>query len=643
MNQTIALIGNPNCGKTTLFNSLTGTYQKVGNWTGVTTEKKIGQYRKDKKIEIIDLPGIYSLSATSLDQKSALEFLTKTPPSVIINLLDGTNLERNLSLTIELCALNIPMIIAVNFSDKLEERGVKIDLNGISKIFGVQAVCISAIKTKNLDELIDLAKRTTQKPFKISLTAEKGENSAVKRFSFIERNLDKIIIKKGTTAQNKTQIADNLLMHKTLGLPIFFVIMTLVYFISIKLGGVFGGVIKNLFDDAGERLSIYLSEKEVYPFIQSLVCDAIIGALGGILSFLPQILILFAFMACIEESGYASRIAFLFDRFFRAFGLGGKSLLPMIVSSGCTATGIMSTRIIEGEKERKMTIFLSPFIPCGAKTAVFSFFATSIFGGNALIASSMYFLGVLCVGIFGRILKNLKVFKNNKDEFLLEIPDLHVPSLNDVYMVIKEKIKEFITRAGLIVFCVSVFLWLLKSVGLSGYVADRVEDSFLYVLGEVLKYAFYPLGFCNWQTAIAVISGSFAKEAVVESLCLLTNDVGALFSSSYSAYAFMAFILLSPPCVASLATAKTELVSNKWFFGMLAFQTLTAYTVAFIINMIGNIFVWCGGLLLSLIIVIIIAISLIVAVKILSKSKCCACTNACGERKCKNKEKHSTI
>ncbi len=643
MNQTIALIGNPNCGKTTLFNNLTGMHQKVGNWTGVTTEKRTGNYKKDKQVEIIDLPGIYSLNATSLDQKNALEYLTKTPPSVIINLLDGTNLERNLSLTVELCTLNIPMIIAINFSDKLKKNGVKIDLNRLTELFGVPTVFVSALKTKNLDFLIDVAKSTDKKPRQINISAEKGKNLAVKRFSFIERHLDSIIIKKSANVENYALIADNLLMHKFWGLPIFFLIMTLVYFLSIKLGGVFGGIIERLFENLGGRVEIFLSNKGVYPFIKSLLCDAVISSLGGIFSFLPQILILFAFMACIEESGYASRIAFLFDKFFRAFGLGGKSLLPMIVSSGCTATGIMATRIIEGENERKMTIFLSPFIPCGAKTAVFSFFATRIFNGNALVASSMYFLGVLCVGVFGRILKNFKAFKNNRDDFLLEIPSLHFPSMKDVFAVVKEKIKEFITRAGLIVFCVSVFLWLLKSVGVNGYVGNRVEESFIYIVGNFVKYIFYPLGFCNWQTAIAVISGSFAKEAVVESLCLLTNDIGALFSGSYSAYAFMAFILLSPPCVASLATAKTELVSNKWFFGMLIFQTLTAYIVAFIINTLGFIFVWCGGLLLSLIIVIIISISLIVAIKTLSKNKCSACSNACGERKCQSKEKHSTI
>ena len=644
MNQIIALIGNPNCGKTTLFNNLTGTYQKVGNWTGVTTEKKIGRYIKDKSLQLVDLPGIYSLDAISPDQKNALKYLTKTPPQAIINVVDGTNLERNLSLTIELCALKIPMVVAVNFSDRLEKDGIKINTENLSTLLGVPVVFVSALKQKNLEKLVQIARTIDKKPCLIDLTSEKGKDETVKRFLYITRHIDSIVKKEPKTTQSVSIIMDKFFMHKVWGLPIFFTIMTLVYFLSIKVGGLLGGVVENVFSELSACFSNVLIKKNVYPFVVSLVCEAVMGSLGGILSFLPQILILFALMACIEESGYASRVAFLFDRFFRLFGLGGKSLLPLIVSSGCTATGLMSTRIIEGESERKMTIFLSPFIPCGAKTAVFAFFASKIFNGNALVASSMYFLGILCVGVFGFILKRFKAFRNNRDDFLLEIPTMRLPSLKDVYMVLKEKIKEFITRAGLIVFSVSIFLWLLKNVGVSGYVAGNVEKSFLYAFGNLLKYLFYPIGCCNWQIGIAVISGSFAKEAVVESLCLLTDDVSTLFNGVYSAYAFMAFILLSPPCIASLATAKRELGSKKWFLGMLLFQTATAYTVAVIINVIGFIFDVFGGLILSIIIVIIISLSLIVAIKTSKNNSCNACKCGCvGDNKCRNKEKHFTI
>ena len=643
MNDIIALVGNPNSGKTTLFNALTGTYQKVGNWTGVTTEKKQGEYKKDKRIKIIDLPGLYSFSANGIDEKTAYNYLKNSPPKVIINVVDATNLERNLFLTTEILSLNIPTVIALNMFDELLSNGIKVNTNELSKKLGVPVIPVSALKKINLEELMTAAINNAEKPNLPPKSLNILSNKTY-RYEYIENIVQKVLERKKTKAEKFTERADNILMHKVLGIPIFFAVMTLVYFLSMKVGGFIGGGIENLFGGISEKTSIALYNAGVSQWIISLLCDAVINSIGGVTSFLPQILILFMLMALIEQSGYAARVAFNFDRIFKSFGLSGKSLLPMIVSCGCTVSGLMASRTIERTNERRMTIFLSPFMPCGAKTAVFAWFATEFFGGNALIAASMYFLGIICACVFGLLLKKLKIFKGDNGTFLLEIPVLRRPSAKSVMMVMWEKVKEFTTKAGLIVFTVTVFLWLFKNVGISGYVGNEVEKSFLYAVGNALKYLFYPLGFCNWQTSVAIISGSFAKEAVVESLNLLSTDVQTLFTNEFSVYAFMSFILLSPPCVASIAAAKTELKSVKWLIFMILFQTTAAYIVAFLINLFGIIIDCSIGLLLSLIIVIIITLALILSIKILKKHGCKGCLKCLKEsKKCNKKARRYTI
>ncbi len=643
MNNEIALVGNPNCGKTTLFNVLTGTYQKVGNWTGVTIDKKQGVYKKDKTIKIVDLPGLYSLRSTAIDEKLSIDYLLKSPPKLIINVVDGTNLERNLLLTLELLTLKIPVVVAVNFFDQLEVNNIKLNVKELSSILNLPVIPISALKNKNLDLLMDLAKSHSLIPKTPDLTTFIGQTLTQKRFLYIESIIDRVISKKQTKAEKITQNIDKIILSKHLGIPIFFLVMTLVYFLSNKIGGFFGGYFVAFFDNVKYSTAKFLQEKCVSQWLISLCCDAIISSIGGITSFLPQILILFALLAIIEESGYSSRIAFLLDRFFRSFGLSGKSILPLTVSCGCTVTGLMATRTIERIDERKMTIFLVPFMPCGAKTAVFAWFSHAFFNGNALVSASLYFLGIICVGVFGRLLKKFKAFNTDEGSFLMEMPVLRTPSIKDVFFVLKEKVKEFVTKAGLIVFAVSVFLWLLKSVGTSGYVGDNIERSFLFSVGNALKYIFYPIGVKGWEASVALIAGAFAKEAVVESLNLLSNDINTIFSAKYSVYAFMAFILLSPPCVASLATAKQELGGFKPFILMVVFQFFVAYAVALLINSIG--FVICNflGLLLSIIIAIIILIITIFAIKKLKKCNCTDC-GGCkkGRNKCQ-KARHFTI
>lgn len=631
MNNVIALIGNPNSGKTTLFNSLTGTYQKTGNWTGVTTEKKIGIYKKDKRIKIVDLPGLYSLSVYGDDEKAVYEYLKQSPPKAIINIVDGTNLERNLYLTTELLQLNIPVIIAVNMADELKKNNIKLDREKLSSILGVPVVLISALKNTDTDKLIEKAINLKAQ----STTVNLDFKSAQQRYDFIEKSLKTVRQKKQTKSQKITLKLDRVLTHKLLGIPIFFLIITAVYFLSMKLGGSIGENISGGFNNFSTHLTNSLTEKGVGDWLINLVCNAVLKGLGTVCSFLPQILILFALLTVIEQTGYSSRIAFLFDRMFRSFGLGGKSLIPFTVACGCTVSGIMATRTIENKSEKIMTVFLVPFMPCGAKTAVYGWIAYEFFGGNAIIASSMYFLGILSVAIFGSILKRFKMFKEGDGEFILEMPTLRLPSIKDVLLTLWEKSKDFLIKAGSIIFLVTVCLWALQNFGIHGYTNGNVEKSFLYMIGNALKFIFYPLGFGNWQATVAMLSSLMAKEAVVESLLMVSTSYQTLFYSQFSVYAFMAFLLLSPPCVAALATAKKELKSSKLLLIMIVFQFASAYLVAFIINGIGFLINCSMGLLLSVILVIIILMAMVFTIRILVKRRKCAGCNVCKkETKC---------
>ncbi len=635
MNDVIALIGNPNSGKTTLFNSLTGSYQKTGNWTGVTTEKKEGEYRKDRTIKIVDLPGIYALSEWSKDENAVLEYLKNSPPKAIINIVDGTNLERNLFLTARLTSLNVPMVIAVNMFDDLEKNGIKLNATELSRLFSAPVVPISALKGLNVELLMKEAIGVKAPTKRLNL----GQKEI---YGFIENNVDNIIRKKQTRAEKFTQKADNILTHKIWGIPLFFCVISLVYFLSINLGDFFGGYISAFFEMLCENTANTLNKLGAKEWAISLVCDAVFKGVGTVLSFLPQVLVLFALMSVIEQSGYASRIAFNLDRLFRAFGLGGKSLIPMILSCGCTVTGLTATRTIESEQEKKMTIFLSPFMPCSAKMAVFGWFAFKFFDGRAIIATAMYFLSIIAIAVFGLMLKRFKSFSEENGVFLLEMPTLRLPPLKDVRAVMWEKTKDFCAKAGSVIFIVSIIVWLLINLGLNGYTYGAIEDSFLYYIGNAIKYIFKPLGFGCWQASVAVLTSVFAKEAVIESLEILGGEVNALFNNKWSVFAFMSFILLSPPCIASISMANRELKSFKTLLFMLTFQFLSAYITAFIINGMGIII--NNGLLLSAILVIIILALLITTIKILKKRKCNLCKGCSSrENKCQKNTKHNTI
>lgn len=626
---SVALIGNPNCGKTTLFNLLTGARQKVGNWAGVTTEKKDGIYNKNKSVKIIDLPGLYSLTAVSKDERAVSDYLKNSAPDVIINIVDGTNLERNLYLTTEIIDAGIPVVVAVNMADDLEKNGIEFNARKLSETLGVKVVPISAIKNKNVEYLMNVALSEKTSPKPMDFSAEQGDCETAKRYSFLSREVKKCIMRKSTVAQNFTVKADNILTHKYLGIPIFFIVITLVYFLSFNVGGVFSGIIGVFFDRFSINTQFALLSVNASEWLASLV-GAVINGVGSVMEFLPQILVLFFMLALLEESGYMSRVAFNLDRLFRFFGLGGKSVIPLVLSCGCTVTGLMATRTIENEAERVSTVILAPFMPCGAKIAVFGWFSYVFFGGSALIAASLFFLGILAVCVFGRALKRFGEISSDNG-FLLEMPTYRLPSFKSVFFVLWEKVKDFCVKAGTVVFAVSVILWLFTNFGIHGYTSGNAENGFLYYIGNVLKYFFYPLGFGNWQSAVAILSGLLAKEAVIETLGALCGNVEVLFRNDFSVYAFMSFVLLSPPCVASVMQAKRELKSGKTLAFMLVFETLSAYIVALVINIAGFFAESVSRLLFFAIIVIIITLFIISLKKLFCVRSC----GGCGRRNAK--------
>ena len=642
MYKNIAFIGNPNSGKTTLFNAVTGTYQKTGNWTGVTTEKKIGKYKKDKSINVVDLPGIYGLTAGSDDENAVLLYIKTQLPQVIINVVDGTNLERNLALTLQLLSLNVPLVIAVNFYDQLLCNNIKLNINSMEEALGVKVVPVSAIKNINIELLMKEAVKAKPPKKNIDLSKEKGETISQKRFSFIESKISMFINKKTTRSERFTLKADDILTHKIWGIPILIAVITLIYFLSIKIGGSLGDIIISYFSSTGEKVRNFLQSIKTPEWITSLVYTSIFSGVGTVLSFLPQVLVLFLLMTFLEQSGYASRIAFNLDRMLRGFGLGGKSVIPMIVSCGCTVTGLTATRTIENQSEKKMTIYLCPFMPCSAKMAVFGWFASRFFGGRAIIATMMYLISVLSVAIFGKILKGTKEFKRLESDFILEMPSYRLPAVKDFINVLIEKTKEFLVKAGSVIFLVSILIWFLLNFGFTGYTKNNIEFSFLYYLGNLLKYIFYPLGFGNWQATVALLSGIMAKEAIIETLEIVCVSEGVIFESIYSVCAFMCFILLSPPCIASIKSASNELKNKASLLKMLFFQTITAYTVALLVNGIGILIE--RNLIFSTLAVIIILVLVIISIKAGTFKSCKSCRKCSkGEGGCRINIKRNTI
>ena len=679
----IALAGNPNCGKTTMFNALTGANQYVGNWPGVTVEKKEGKLKSKKtKEEVIvtDLPGIYSMSPYTLEEVVSRDYVLKENPDVIIDLVDATNIERNLYLTTQLIETGVPVVIALNMADLLAKRGIKIDVKRLSMLLGCPIIETSALKQTGLTDLIDEAvKVAKQKEVKlpgeifskdleaavdevknllpISISEDKKRWYAVK---FLENDskvvenvklsgaasatvadhrkkleekhdddmesivtderykyIQKIV---GTTVQKEKQKLttsdkiDRIVTNRILGIPIFILVMWAVYYISVTTVGTFvtdwtNDVFVVAIQDA---VSSGLQAIGAGDLVQGLVVDGIIGGLGAVLGFVPQMAILFLFLSILEDCGYMVRIAFVMDRVFRHFGLSGKSFIPLLISSGCGIPGIMASKTIEADNDRRLTIMTATFIPCGAKLPVIALmggimtaYVTGDYVAAGFITPLMYFIGVVAVLVSAIILKKTKPFSGKPAPFVMELPQYHIPSAKTVLLHVWERLKGFIIKAGTILFLATVIMWVLSSIGSTGSGIGFVEDSndsIMAILGGILAPIFAPLGFGKWQPVAASISGFSAKESIVSTMGVLANVAGddaedtmivgaaikAWFPSAVAAFSFLLFNLLDSPCLAAITTMAHEMQSRKWFWFAILFQNIFAYIVCLIVYQVGS-------------------------------------------------------
>jgi len=674
----IALAGNPNSGKTTMFNDLTGSAQYVGNWPGVTVEKKEGKIKGYGDVVLQDLPGIYSLSPYTLEEVVARNYLVGERPDAIIDIVDGTNLERNLYLTTQLLELGIPTVIALNMIDVVRKNGDVIDLKRLGEALGCEVVETSALKgygskdvarkaialakkpksgepphvfsgsvehaiahiEESIQDTVDprllrwyavkLFERDEKVLLELKLDAETKAHiedhiadcekeldddaeSIItnQRYAYISRVVDKSVIKKrrGVKLSASDRI-DRVVTNRWLALPIFAVVMFLVYYVSVTT---VGSIVTDFTNDTlfGEwiagNLSAWFEAVNVAPWLSGLIVDGIIGGVGAVIGFVPQMLVLFFLLALLEDVGYMARVAFIMDRIFRKFGLSGKSFIPMLIGSGCSIPGIMASRTIENQRDRRMTIMTTAFIPCGAKMPIIALFAGAIFGGAWWVATSAYFIGVAAVIVSGIILKKTKAFAGDPAPFVMELPSYHAPAMKNVLTSTWERGWSFIKRAGTVILASAVVLWFLQGFGVADGVFQMVEDnnsSLLAAVGNFIAPIFSPLGFGNWKPAVATFTGLIAKENVVNTFGVLygfaevAEDGLEVWSSialeftALSAYSFMLFNLLCAPCFAAMGAIKSEMNSAKWTWGAIGYMCGFAYAVSLIVNQLG---LWIGG------------------------------------------------
>ena len=703
MSVTIALAGNPNCGKTTMFNALTGANQYVGNWPGVTVEKKEGKLKNQKDVTVTDLPGIYSLSPYTLEEVVSRDYLLKEKPDVIIDLVDATNIERNLYLATQLLEIGIPVVIALNMVDLLKKNNIHINVKGLSSALGCPIVETSALKGTGLKEVVDEAikcanqHRVPSKQMEFPKAVEKAVNeiegfvpaniaeenkrwyavkllerdskvkeglnlpaSAQSRIEEIASGLEKAedddtesivtdgryqYIQKVVSANvkrsgNKMTVSDKIdriVTNRILGLPIFILTMFIVYYVSVTTVGTmvtdwtndsFVGTIQGVVSDG-------LGNAGVADWLVSLVSDGIIGGLGAVLGFVPQMAILFLFLSILEDCGYMVRIAFVMDRVFRHFGLSGKTFIPLLISSGCGIPGIMASKTIEADNDRRLTIMTATFIPCGAKLPVIALmggimtaYATGDYVAAGFITPLMYFIGVVAVLVSAIILKKTKPFSGKPAPFVMELPQYHIPSAKTVLLHVWERLKGFIIKAGTILFLATVIMWILSSIGNTGSGIGFVEDSndsIMAILGGILAPIFAPLGFGKWQPVAASISGFSAKESIVSTMGVLANVAGddaedtmivgaaikAWFPTAVAAFSFLLFNLLDSPCLAAISTMAHEMQSRKWFWFAILFQNIFAYVVTLCVYQIGLVVTGAGSFGIGTIVALILAVILL--------------------------------
>ncbi len=646
----IALIGNPNSGKTTLFNALTGMNQKVANWTGVTVEKKTGLLKKDKSIEIVDLPGVYSLKPFSLEEKVASDYIANNNVDCIINIIDATNLERNLFLTTQLLETKVPMVIALNMADQLAINGLRIDCELLESRLGVRVVPISAKKGTGIVKLIEAVKgdKPVKKAIGLPLDADTKD-----RYNAISRMLDGVVTKGENRLERITQKIDKVVTNKWLAFPIFAVAIFVMYFVSIQLVGEYTiGLLEDLIIvKFGEWVREGLASLDVAVWLSSLLVDGVIAGVGTVLTFVPQILVLFLFITFFEACGYMSRVAYIMDRIFKKVGLSGKSFIPMIVGCGCTVPAIMAARTIEKQDERQLTIMLTPFIPCSAKLPVFALFCGAFFPDNPLVAPSMYLIGIGVVLFVGWVLTKLKLIKRDNESFLLELPPYRLPDAKSMVISLWEKVRSFIVKAGTIIFLVSIVLWVLQSFSWTFRMVDSTE-SMLADIGKVLAPLFVPIGIDSWEASVAFVTGFLAKENVVATLAvLLPSATEAGFNASLqgvfswqSAYAYMVLILLSSPCIAALAATKKELGSWKKLLVTIVMQMVVAYVAAMIAYGMTLLYSRYLGIFWTVIGCVVLAIVVVLCIKKLYLDKkrggCgCGCAGCASAASCPTSKK----
>lgn len=656
----IALIGNQNSGKTTLFNLLTGQNQKIGNWPGVTIEKKTGII-KGTSHELIDLPGIYSLSPYSSEEKVSRNFILQEKPDLIINIVDATSLERSLYLTTQLLELETKVVVALNMSDILLKKGISIDIELLSTLFNVDIILISALRKTGVSKLIDYVNQLhpNQNDHTFIKYSEHLENAiqsisyvtsskhtrftAIKlleedilfsdlqneetkqiinqlkekskkdieewfiheRYQTIESILEKCLIKKEDSVSTTDKI-DRILLNRYLGIPIFFAVMFLIYFLSVGvIGSATVDIVGALFEALGDLTTQFLENVGASDWSISLIVDGAISGMSAVLGFVPQLIILFLCISILEVSGYMSRISFLLDRLFKRLGLSGKTLIPFIVGTGCSVPGIMSTRTIEDKNERTMSVILTPFVPCSAKLPIITLFVGALFPSyQGLVAASLYFFAVIIIIIAALLMKKW-VFKGVSTSYISELPEFRVPNFRYVLRDIFDKTKEFIVRAGTIIFGLSILVWFLLSFSWKLEYGIDVSDSILASIGNLFSWVFYPIiGELSWGATVSALQGLVAKEAVVSSLAVI-NNVAELaettnpsiilsgtglfgFFTPASAYAFMVFNLFSAPCFGAIGAMKKEFISTKKVVLAVLFQTGLAWILAVVVFQIGR-------------------------------------------------------